>query len=97
MLKFGFGLLASIWIAVIIGCGAVHSATQLGEQAKVLIGVAHEQSASHLAPAIFQKARENLAKGDTALNEKKYDQAKHWYKRAIIDAELTLTQLRHRR
>lgn len=93
MLKFGLGLLAAVLVAVVIGCGAVHSTAQLGDQARALVAEADEQSASRLTPAIFQKARENLKKGDKALDNGEYDQAKHWYERAIVDAELTLANI----
>lgn len=90
MVKYGIGLVAGITLAIAIGCGARHSVTQLGDDARALVAKAQVQLAAGQAadkPNILLKAQENLAKGDSALANGHYDQAKHWYQRAIVDAD----------
>lgn len=87
------GLFFLLLIAcAVVACATTQAPQSLAVEAKTLLEQADSKGADEEAPAIFAKAKENLLKGDRAMQDKKYDLAKHMYERAIVDAELAMAK-----
>lgn len=88
-----FGLFFLLLTAcAIVACATTQAPQALAIEAKTLVEQADTKGADEKAYEIFAKAKENLLRGDRAVQEKNYDLAKHMYQRAIVDAELAMAK-----
>lgn len=83
------------WIGVPLICGALGLVGCAGKpplanlsQAELAVQEADKKTASQYAPLELQTAREQLEKAKRAMDDKKYDAARHLADQALVNAQL---------